>query len=351
MASLAAAGLILEGAGRLALRSGLGLLHRRGRLGRALVAGTGREAVELIRALQHPGSDLRPVGVLDLGDPVWSGGGSAERVPRLRAALRDHGAHCVFVAPSGVGTGPLVDLVRAARHEGQAVRVFTPMPGVLPWRGSLHPCGPGGLAIGLRPVRLSPGQRALKRSLDLAGAALALVAGLPLMAAVAVAVKLSSPGPVLYRQDRVTRGGRTFPMYKFRTMTAGPPPEGGGIDPSALFFKLREDPRVTSVGRVLRRLSLDELPQLFNVIRGDMSLVGPRPLAADQVAGNEDLLGPRHEVRAGMTGWWQVNGRSDVPPDQAVQMDLLYVENWSLALDLYILLRTVGALAGGRGAY
>jgi lipopolysaccharide/colanic/teichoic acid biosynthesis glycosyltransferase len=142
-------------------------------------------------------------------------------------------------------------------------------------------------------------------------------------------------------------------MFKFRTMTNGA--EHGaqeeGIDTSVPFFKLKSDSRLTKVGKVLRRLSIDELPQLFNVLLGDMSLVGPRPLPAEQVSANIELLGPRHEVRSGITGWWQIQGRSDVDHEEAIRMDHFYIENWSPALDAYILLRTVGALFTRKGAY
>jgi lipopolysaccharide/colanic/teichoic acid biosynthesis glycosyltransferase len=143
-------------------------------------------------------------------------------------------------------------------------------------------------------------------------------------------------------------------MLKFRTMREGADRVAGhdGIDTSAPFFKLGgQDPRITSVGRVLRRLSLDELPQLFNVLRGDMSLVGPRPLPVDQVAANAALLAPRHEVPAGLSGWWQVHGRSDISPEASMALDMFYIDNWSLALDAFILLRTVAAVVSGRGAY
>jgi lipopolysaccharide/colanic/teichoic acid biosynthesis glycosyltransferase len=123
------------------------------------------------------------------------------------------------------------------------------------------------------------------------------------------------------------------------------------VDTSAAFFKMTSDARLTRVGRLIRRASLDELPQLWDVLVGDMSLVGPRPLPADQVAANMELLRERHEVPAGVTGWWQINGRSSLSPEQAVALDRFYIENWSLGLDLYILLKTFGAVAGGKGAF
>ncbi len=142
-------------------------------------------------------------------------------------------------------------------------------------------------------------------------------------------------------------------MYKFRTMTDATDrhAEQDPIDRSAAFFKLKSDPRLTKVGRRLRRWSLDELPQLFNVLLGDMSLVGPRPLPSEQVSANIELLGPRHEVRAGITGWWQIQGRADLDPEEAIRMDHFYIENWSPALDLYILAQDGGALLTRKGAY
>jgi lipopolysaccharide/colanic/teichoic acid biosynthesis glycosyltransferase len=142
-------------------------------------------------------------------------------------------------------------------------------------------------------------------------------------------------------------------MYKFRTMITDQERalEGRLIDLTQPFFKMPHDPRLTSVGRLLRSFSLDELPQLWNVIRGDMSLVGPRPLPLEQVTANHDLLQPRHEVRAGLTGWWQVSGRSEIDVEQALKMDMFYIENWSLSLDVYVLLKTAAAVIARRGAY
>jgi lipopolysaccharide/colanic/teichoic acid biosynthesis glycosyltransferase len=183
-------------------------------------------------------------------------------------------------------------------------------------------------------------------------AALGLVVASPILLVAAIAIKATSPGPVLFRQDRVTKGIRSFQMYKLRTMTEGPPLVDEQIaDTTVPFFKVKQDARHTRVGRFLRQTSLDELPQLFNVFKGDMSLVGPRPLPTEQVAAHIELLGPRHEVRSGITGWWQIHGRSDVDPEEAIRMDHFYIENWSPALDLYVLVKTIGVLLTRRGAY
>jgi exopolysaccharide biosynthesis polyprenyl glycosylphosphotransferase len=207
-------------------------------------------------------------------------------------------------------------------------------------------------ALAISPTHITRGQAALKRTFDLAAASIGMLLASPVFAVLAAAIRLTSPGPVLFRQPRVTKDGRIFTVLKFRTMVTDHRAalEDSVIDLSKPFFKLEDDPRLTTVGRFLRKTSLDELPQLINVIRGDMSLVGPRPLPADQVHANPELLGPRHEVRAGVTGWWQVHGRSDVEPEEAVQMDLFYIENWSLSLDLYLILKTLGAVLARRGA-
>ena len=202
---------------------------------------------------------------------------------------------------------------------------------------------------------LSGARRVVKAVFDRAGAAALLVAASPVMAAIALAVCADSAGPVLFRQIRVGRGGRPFVMYKFRTMCVGADRRRGELrhlnDADAVLFKMRDDPRVTRVGRWLRRWSLDELPQLFNVLRGHMSLVGPRPPLPDEVAAYPEDARRRLAVRPGMTGLWQVSGRSDLPWEEAVRLDLRYVDNWSLSLDLVILLRTLTAVARASGAY
>jgi lipopolysaccharide/colanic/teichoic acid biosynthesis glycosyltransferase len=175
------------------------------------------------------------------------------------------------------------------------------------------------------------------------------------MLLIAITVHFDSAGPVFYRQERVGRHGATFRMWKFRSMHIGADRDHEAmteLDQSAgPLFKLKADPRVTRFGRFLRRRSLDELPQLFNVLLGQMSLVGPRPPLADEVAGYEAATHRRLYVRPGMTGLWQISGRADLPWDETVRLDLYYVENWSLALDALILWKTVFAVLRGRGAY
>jgi exopolysaccharide biosynthesis polyprenyl glycosylphosphotransferase len=195
----------------------------------------------------------------------------------------------------------------------------------------------------------------VKRAVDVAGAAAGLVVLTPLLLAIAVAVKLSGPGPVFFAQERYGLGKRRFRMYKFRTMV----PNAEALlqqlesqnDAQGPVFKMKRDPRITPVGRVLRKTSLDELPQLLNVLKGEMSLVGPRPLPLRDVGRfGEPWLMRRFSVRPGLTCLWQVGGRSDVAFDQWVALDLRYIDEWSLGLDLHILLRTVPAVLKGAGA-
>jgi lipopolysaccharide/colanic/teichoic acid biosynthesis glycosyltransferase len=177
----------------------------------------------------------------------------------------------------------------------------------------------------------------------------------PLVAALAFAVRLTSPGPVFFRQERVGVDGRRFTMLKFRSMVVDAEERRRALSEldqgNGPLFKIYADPRVTPVGALLRRFSLDELPQLINVLRGDMSLVGPRPPLPDEVAAYDDVAVRRLRVRPGMTGLWQVSGRSDLSWEESLRLDLRYVDNWSMALDLSILWRTCRAVLRGAGAY
>jgi exopolysaccharide biosynthesis polyprenyl glycosylphosphotransferase len=208
-----------------------------------------------------------------------------------------------------------------------------------------------------RPA-MSGARRVCKRTVDLAMAAAILLLTLPLMLAIALAVRWDSPGPVIFRQIRVGAKGQTFSMLKFRTMCSDAEHRRTGLVSlrtadagNDLLFKMKRDPRVTRVGRVLRRFSVDEAPQLINVLRGEMSLVGPRPPLPEEVARYEPDAVRRLHVQPGLTGLWQVSGRSDLPWDESLRLDLWYVDNWSLVLDVQILTRTLRAVVKGHGAY
>jgi exopolysaccharide biosynthesis polyprenyl glycosylphosphotransferase len=223
-----------------------------------------------------------------------------------------------------------------------------------------------GPRISIRPVaglpllhvehpELSGGRQLVKTLFDRMCALGALLALTPLFVVIGISIRLGSPGPVLFRQTRIGRGGREFTVLKFRTMVADAERHKPALlqrnEHDGLLFKIKKDPRVTTVGARLRRHSLDELPQLINVLRGDMSLVGPRPPLPDEVAKYGDDVRRRLVVRPGMTGLWQVSGRSDLSWEESVRLDLRYVENWSLMLDLQILWKTWSAVARGSGAY
>jgi lipopolysaccharide/colanic/teichoic acid biosynthesis glycosyltransferase len=201
---------------------------------------------------------------------------------------------------------------------------------------------------------LGSGAEAVKRAVDVMGAAVLIVLLAPVLIAAAVAVALSSRGPVLFRQRRTGRHGRQFHVLKLRTMRVGSERQrqalAGSNETDGHLFKIRQDPRITSTGRWLRRFSLDEMPQLFNVLMGHMSLVGPRPLPLEDSAFTGDA---RHRllVRPGLTGLWQISGRSDLSWDETLRLDLTYVDTRSLRLDLLILARTPAAVLRGNGAY
>jgi exopolysaccharide biosynthesis polyprenyl glycosylphosphotransferase len=322
---------------------------------RTLIVGANRDAAKLAASLRQPGSGFTPIGyVLAGGRPVDSRHGVLGELGQLRRLVREKAADCLFITSADVSAEDIAEAAQVARQEGVEIRLSANIAETLTSRLALQQVGPV-IALSLRPVRLAGPQAAAKRAFDLAAATVALLLTLPLWLGAAVAVRLSSPGPVLFHQERVTKGGRRFRMHKFRTMRdrpLGTPDETAELmDPSSPFFKLGNDPRITAVGRYLRRFSIDELPQLLNIFKGEMSLVGPRPLPAEQVAANLELLAPRHEVPAGMTGWWQINGRSEVTPEEALHLDQFYIENWSLTLDLYIVLKTFGAVLRREGAY
>jgi exopolysaccharide biosynthesis polyprenyl glycosylphosphotransferase len=271
-------------------------------------------------------------------------------VSALVGLCADHQVDRVLVALDDWSERPLVEWLRDTPG---AVRVSA-----VPSFSDLVTCRTAvdefhGLAvIDLTASPAGPVQRFAKRAIDVSVSGALLFALLPAMAVVAFRIKRGSPGPVLFRQVRVGRDGHSFVMLKFRTMTLGadrtPRPAS---DMDGPVFKLKADPRVTAAGRILRRDSLDELPQLFNVLRGQMSLVGPRPLPPDESAAFFGWAARRLDVRPGMTGYWQVSGRNDLTFAELQQLDHAYAASWSLWWDLKILWQTPGAVLARRGAY
>ncbi len=324
-----------------------------------LVVGTNAEARHLLELMELPSFGFQPIAMVATEASDDPNEPSPEvpvlgAVAELRDVIREVGAECVFVASSALSSDEMGYVAKAVRLEGVEVRVTATLPEVLSSRVAVQSLG-GLTSLSLRPVRLTGAQAAMKRGFDIVVAGLGTLLISPLLVIIALAVKLTSPGPALYRQTRVGLRGRPFTILKFRTMVKGAEAQVDhlraerGMD--GMMFKLRDDPRVTRVGRFLRRWSLDELPQLINVIRGQMSLVGPRPPLPQEVTRYEDWQFDRLEVPPGISGLWQVSGRSDLSFDDCVRLDLFYIENWSLAYDLYIMAKSIPALVSKRGAY
>ncbi len=302
----------------------------------------------------HGGVKAELVAHLDLDKfAPWSTDSfSHPRLSEIRDLARQLDVHRAIIAPRSADAGEMLDLVRTLKAVGVRVSV---LPRLLEVVGSsvefddLH----GVTVMGVRRFELTRSSAIVKRGFDLASASLGLLAISPLLIALAIAIKLEDRGPIFFRQLRVGRHGERFHMLKFRTMV----PNAEDLKDSLRhrneaqegLFKIADDPRVTRVGRFLRKSALDELPQLINIIRGEMSLVGPRPLVLEEDQRVEGWHRRRLELMPGMTGHWQILGPSRVPLREMVAIDYLYVANWSLWNDLKILLRTIPHVVGRRG--
>jgi exopolysaccharide biosynthesis polyprenyl glycosylphosphotransferase len=260
----------------------------------------------------------------------------------------------LIVTDSDFEERELLDLVEQSHRRGVKVRIAPKTTELLTQRGDYVP-GQGVPLFELRPPAFASAQWVAKRAFDLTVSAIVVLLGLPFWLAVAAAVKLTSRGPVLFRDRRVGVGEREFEMLKFRTMYADAADRQAGLEvaneAAGPLFKIKNDPRVTPVGRFLRRYSLDEVPQVLNVLRGEMSLVGPRPLPVRDYVQLEPWHRKRYLVLPGMTGLWQVSGRIDLSFDDLVRLDFYYLENWSIWLDITILVKTIPAVLARRGAY
>jgi exopolysaccharide biosynthesis polyprenyl glycosylphosphotransferase len=322
---------------------------------RVVLVGEGRSLEHLHRELRavHGGIGYEFMGVVSVGEagglPVL--GSSVSEIPGILERLRPDE---LILSEAGFDEHTVLEVVERAHRAGVKVRLAPNTTELLVQKGEYAPVQ-GVLLFDLRPPILSGWGWLVKRSFDLVAAALIVVVGLPLWLLVALAIKLDSRGPVFYVDRRIGVGEHEFGMLKFRTMVAGAAERQRELEEAneatGALFKIRDDPRVTRVGRLLRRFSLDELPQLVNVLRGQMSLVGPRPLPLRDYELLEDWHRARYLVLPGMTGLWQISGRSGLSFDDLVRLDFAYLENWSVWLDISIIARTVPAVITGRGAY
>jgi exopolysaccharide biosynthesis polyprenyl glycosylphosphotransferase len=342
---------------RMVVRAGL---HRSPALRqRTLILGSGVVAGQVVEKLRHNAQfSLLPVGIVDddvydVGSPElpWLG-----RFADLERVIEAEEIDRVIIAFSRASHEQLLESIRACRDAGVSVDVVPRLFEFLDGVRALDQVG-GLPLLSIGAPALTSTSMAAKRVLDVVGSALLLTFISPLMLAIAVAIKLESRGPVFFRQPRAGRGRTSFQVIKFRSMYLDADHRKDEIADlneadDGVMFKIREDPRVTRVGRILRRFSLDELPQLFNVLTGEMSLVGPRPLIFPETdALREDWHLRRLELRPGLTGPWQIYGRSQSPFQEMVRFDYQYVAGWSLARDIEILLATIPAVVSGRGAY
>jgi exopolysaccharide biosynthesis polyprenyl glycosylphosphotransferase len=352
---------VLIALARLARRLILQILYQRG-IGadKALIIGSGEVGRSVIRTLlARPDLGFKAIGYLDDGateNNIGSG-----RIPYLgtmtdlRELLQmEPDIHTVFVALPGKLDYQIEQLVRMCQQRGIQARVVPDL-----FQLSLNRVEFNNMAgipmLSVREVSISRTGQLLKRAVDLVAAAILAVPVMIVTAAVVVAIKLESPGPAFFVQERIGLHGEPFKMVKFRSMVLDADSQKEALqvmnEASGPIFKIKNDPRLTQVGRIIRRLSLDELPQLYNVLVGEMSLVGPRPPLAQEVGQYQPWHRQRLEIKGGITGLWQVSGRSDLTFDEQCLLDIYYIENWSLALDFRILLQTIPHVLFGRGAY
>lgn len=366
LSSLGILRLILRGAQTVARRRDINLIP-------TLVVGRGPEAALFISEMrERPALGYRVIGVVENGvidqsvPEIFEGVKVISDLKGLPEAIRESGANEVIITDPNVPGDALFEvMMRSGRRRGVEFRIAPSLFNCLPRKTEIDQIGALPM-ITLFREPLSSVARITKRLSDLLIAASALAILSPLWLIIALLIKLDSKGPVFYKQERVGMDGRLFLFYKFRSMSMGSDdaphreyqkrfiagsPEANLGDQDQPVYKLASDSRVTRVGGVLRRLSLDELPQLFNVLRGDMSVVGPRPPIPYEVEAYDLWHRKRLDMKPGLTGLWQVSGRNRLPFDEMVRLDLFYIENWSLLLDLKIILRTLPVMLRGDDAY
>lgn len=340
-------------------------LHRR--LHRWRISRTGRKVPVVLIGANHEAKKLaedieenKTVAMTVVGAISWPMREPAEglnvlgNLEHLGELIKEAKAEVALVVPSALPAAFLQQLYHQLTKTGVSVFVSPSLFDIVASRVAVMPISDTPL-IRLEEVHFTGIKYAIKRATDIFGAVVLSISLAPLFIFIGIMIKLGSPGPIFFRQERVGRRGQVFRIFKFRTMIYDAEAQKKDLEhlneATGPIFKIREDPRITEAGKWLRRFSLDELPQLFNVWPGHMSLVGPRPPTPDEVEAYGDWEMRRLEVSPGMTGFWQVRGRSDTTFEEMVRLDLYYIENWSISLDTYILFRTIGVVLSAKGAY
>ncbi len=315
------------------------------------------------KLLKHPEYGLNLIGYVD-ADPLERSGAAAS-VPllggpeKLPALIRLLDVERVIIAFSRAGHAEMLDLIRSLKDFDVQIDIVPRFFELVGSEVGFHSVE-GMSLVGLPPMRLARSSQLLKVVLDLVLSAVGLLLLAPVFLLIGIMIKLDSPGPIFFRQVRTGFGGKPFRIYKFRTMSVDAESQKAGLKhlnqhslagEDARMFKVTHDPRVTRIGRLLRRVSLDELPQLINVLRGQMSLVGPRPLVLDESEHVVSWGRTRLRLKPGITGLWQVLGRSEIPFDEMTRLDYLYVTSWSLWGDIMLIFRTIPVIFRRRSAY
>jgi exopolysaccharide biosynthesis polyprenyl glycosylphosphotransferase len=328
---------------------------------RVLIIGAGEVGHTLAaKVAAHPEYRIELVGFLDDGEPRRNGNGGVKvsvigALDDLDAIVASRQVDRVIVAFSRARHNDFLRVVRACADSGVKVNIVPRLFEVVSSRALVDDVE-GIPLLDVGHVELSRFNMAVKRAFDLVIGGLLCIPILPLMGVVAIVIKLDSSGPVFFRQERMGRGGKPFLIFKFRSMKVGAHEERLELaetqnDYDGPMFKLKEDPRITRIGGALRRWSIDELPQILNVMKGDMSLVGPRPLWIEEAKQCRGWTQKRLDITPGITGLWQVLGRTNIPFDEMVKLDYMYVTGWSLSWDIKLLLQTVPAVLNKRGAF
>ena len=351
---------VLLGFERLMIRILINKQRKQGKgVDRVLIVGAGEVGRALMRNIvAQPDLGYQIIGFVD--DHYERGHtdigrfkalGGTDQLPNL---LREHSVDEVILTLPWSARKKIMNIMELCQRQTIAIKIVPDLFQLSLSRVAIDDIG-GVPTIAVREIKIGMWDAVLKRAIDLVLGILVLVLIAPILLIVAIAVRIDSPGPAIFAQQRVGRSGKPFTVYKFRTMRVGAEAEVDKLralnEADGPLFKIKNDPRNTRLGRLLRRTSIDEFPQFFNVVRGDMSIVGPRPAIPAEVEHYQQWHKRRLEVMPGLTGLWQVSGRSELTFDEMVMLDIYYIENWTPWMDIWIMLKTIPTILFARGAY